>query len=233
MSVVSQSIQPSIIAVDITQPLAVSPQDIDKLLMVKVGDVIDQQTILARKKGLLGLQAISITSPINGTIVTIDREQGRVLVQSGPMGFSKQVETHNNVPLISEEPTKIQLAQAVKQTRVEKQVKGFAGFGEGSGEGYFIKEPLHAKNIDLSLHDKIILSYNIPDTKTFYKASAIGVAAIVVASNEDQNIIQLSQDLGQKISIGFLALPKTVQVHTLHKTSLQIDGRNQILTVLN
>jgi hypothetical protein len=76
------------------------------------------------------------------------------------------------------------------------------------------------------------LTYQLPDNKTLYKASAIGVAAIVVASDDKQTGLQLVESLSQKISIGFVLLPATAQINSLHKANLHVDGKNQILTVL-
>jgi len=78
------------IAIDISGPLKIKAKDISKYLVISIGEQINEESVLAKKKSFLGVDKIEIRSPVEGTVSNIDTEKGVILVSVQEIGMEEE-----------------------------------------------------------------------------------------------------------------------------------------------
>jgi hypothetical protein len=227
------------IAVAISQPLGVEPGKILDFLTVHIGDVVNKQSILASKKGLFGLGGLELKSPVEGIVHNIDLENGVIVIN---LGSSKDI-----FPLVASQKEKEKSQESIKPKPESRPVhtgkfkrsassnydmiEGIFGCGASKGVGWFVEYGFDSKSILPEMENRILLVTSMPTMSEVYKASAIGVGGIAVATKDiDAHFLQkLRNDLSGKSHIGFLVLPANINLATLHGVLMEIDGEGKRL----
>ncbi len=226
------------IAVAIAQPLKVDAGKILDYLKVHIGDVVTKQTILASKGGMFGLGGLELKSPVEGIVHNIDLENGVIVINLGKTTSIFPSTEHKEKNLIITEPkttksTKLLNTGKFKRTASStyETIEGLFGCGSNKGVGWFIEYGFESKSILPEMEGRIILINQMPVMSELYKASAIGIAGIVVATKDiDALFLQkLRDELTGKSHLGFLVLSGSTNLATLHGVLIEIDGENKKL----
>ncbi len=107
------------------------------------------------------------------------------------------------------------------------------GFGTGEGIGWFISGEFNEKMIVPDMNEKILLLKVIPTLSQMYKASAVGVEAVVVTGTDHNNQVSaLENGLSGKAQIAFLLVAEGYNLSKLHGKHLQVDGAGKRLAVI-
>ncbi len=212
------------IIIDITSNFQIKSSEIDKVLKVGIGDVINKDDILASKRIKFGFKKIELKSPISGTVMNIDRDKGSILIQSNNYDLPDheiQVDKNNE--------------NNKKYTRPSKKngVVANYGFGRGSGEGIYISND-QKFDISADYKGKVILIDSVLTVKSLYQSSTVGIEAVVcgdpqsiVNINDIQNTIK---EMSGKVQLGFLYI-NGLSVAKFDKKNLYIDGEKKELFV--
>lgn len=162
--------------VKITDILGVKSQDIAKFLKREAGGKIYRGEIIAEKPGTFGLGKKIITSPVDGIVKEINKDEGTVTIEYLPTPAKIASVIPGEVMDISDK-SKIKVLANVSQ------IHGVLGIGrERSG---FIKVPvkpddfLLPHNLDASCQKAIVVGGAIISRDTLEKALAIGVSGII------------------------------------------------------
>ncbi|NMC35950.1 hypothetical protein GYA49_02795 [Candidatus Beckwithbacteria bacterium] len=210
------------LAIEIAKPLHIAPNQINTFLLVHIGDIINQDTVLAKKAGTLGLSKTQIQSPVSGKIVGIDDQKGVLYVES---------QADQEVERLAEEKIEEDKPKQRQVPTNSQEIPALAGFGSAAGEGFFIKDLSETSTMSSEWHGKILLFHTFPSLKLFYQASAVDVAGIIIAATDTEAETQLAK-VQNKIHLGVLLFSEDVSLNLLHKRALQIDGANKILHIL-
>jgi len=226
------------IAIAISQPLKVENNQILDFLKVHIGDVVNKQTVLASKKGLFGLGGIDLKSPIEGIVHNIDLENGVIVINLGthsPIVKSSLAEPRDNLITISKPSKSERTFHHTKYKRTASSnyetIEGIFGCGICKGTGWYIEYDFDSRSIVPEMQNRVILTSTMPDLSEIYKASAVGVAGMVIATDKiDARFLEeVRNDLTDKSHMGFLVLPGGTNLATLHGVLMEIDGESKCL----
>lgn len=138
-------------------------------------------------------------------------------------------------PTLAEEPTPEVTFQ--RQSRISQppvlssnHLQGIFGFGKGQGRGIFLEAPLLSGQLTASLKGGVVLVTQIPTLHLMYKASAIGIEAIVVTSTDIASAELFAKELDGRAQVGLLLLPEEVDIKKLAQRFLIVDGAQRTLT---
>lgn len=226
------------VAVAIAQPLKIEPNQILDFLKVHIGDIVTKQSVLAAKKGIFSLGGIELKSPVEGIVHNIDLENGILIINLGtekpilPVIMAQKNET---IVMEAKPEKKHHITNKYKRTATSQYetIEAVFGCGMAKGNGWMVEYNFDSNSILPEMEGRIILSNIMPTLAMIYKASAIGIAGIVIACKQvDAKFLQqIKQDLSGKSHLGFLVLPSTVNLTTLHGVLMEIDGENKKLFI--
>jgi len=226
------------IAIAIAQPLKVDSSQILDFLKVHIGDVVNKQTILAAKKGMFGLGGIELKSPVEGIVHNIDTETGVIIINLGTSTPLFPIMKRQKSELLISDISSVKANKTIPTSKYKRtassnyaSIEGIFSCGTAKGSGWFIEYNFDSHSILPEMEGRIILISSMPTMSEIYKASAIGIAGMVVASKDiDALFLQnLKNDLSGKSHLAFLVLPHSTNLATLHGVSLEIDGEGKRL----
>lgn len=211
----------STVAIKISDSLGVKNQDIKKYLKVFVGEEITQGTCLAQKKSFLKGKT-EVFSPIDGVVEEFDLEEGQVILRIEDIG-ERVVD--------SEDKKEIRRVKVKSQNSDGVEIESLFSFGKGEGEGYFVGDNFDQDKITFDMEGLILLVSNLPSLETMYKASCIGIEAIISLSNNLSEAEILEKELSNKIKTALCLIPSKYSLKKLDKKVLLVDGSNGLLMV--
>jgi hypothetical protein len=158
--------------VAVARLLDVSTAEVESYLQVKLGDIVRQGDVIARRSGLLGR---SVKSPIDGVVTA--RGGGRVLIEGQPTPF----ELHAYIPGTVLHVTNNR--QVVIETSGVLIQGTWASGGESTG---VLKDvvrraggPLRARSIDASCHGAILVAGVTRHREALQRAEDVEARGIV------------------------------------------------------
>lgn len=196
--------------VSLAQILKISPQKINKFLVVALGNKVLKGETLAIKKGFFG-KKIEVKTPVSGTVGNI--------TSLGEL----TIETPDSEDKPSEE-----------QKELVKEEEGrsvFWGRGQGKGEVVWHDGILEFTQLSGELANKIIACESISSATSAHKAAALGATGILVVYQHEK-LNNLPEN------IGFLAMAEKNDKKTseflkkLAGKKVLIDGNRKKLVIL-
>ncbi len=184
--------------------LGVPPEDINSMMLKKIGETIEKDEVIAQSKGFFGLFKSAVHSPIKGTIENISEITGQVILREPPQPV--QVTAY-----IDSEVTEVFPKEGVLVETTASLVQGIFGIGgEIRGELLTVVDKpdqvLTAKEIDEKCRDKIVIGGSLVEFSALQKAKTIGAKGIVVGGVEDES---LKKFLGYDIGVAITGSEKT------------------------
>ena len=187
--------------VNIAHNLGIEPADVLTRMKSAVGDHLVKGGLLAENRGLFGLFQTQVNSPCDGTVESISKVTGQVLLREPPLPLEVSA-------YISGEVTQVFESEGVEVTTVGTFVQGIIGIG-GEKQGVIrvlAKSPsqvLEPGEIDESCAGKVIIGGCRTGLETYRRAAEVGAVGLVLGSFDDADLGRiLGYDLGIAITGG-------------------------------
>lgn len=185
--------------VNVATLLGLEPEDIEHFLLVKVGDTVERNQVLALYKAFFGLFKRSADAPVAGVVEHISEVTGQITLREPPIPVEVDAYIDGVV-------TEIFPGEGVTIETNGAFIQGIFGVG-GEKQGEIcvaVKGPddvLEASHIDESHKGKILIGGSLVTTEALHKADSIGVAGIVVGGVIDSDLVDfLGYDIGVAIT---------------------------------
>lgn len=108
--------------VNVVSRLGIEPEDIDGVMIKKEGQPISKGEIIAQTKGIFGLFKSAIESPLDGSVESISRITGQVLLRHKPIPVEVKAYINGTVTAVHE-------GEGVDVTAEATFVQGIFGIG--------------------------------------------------------------------------------------------------------
>jgi transcription antitermination factor NusG len=185
--------------INVANILGAPPEDVPHFMLKKEKERVTEGEILAKSKTFFGLFTSTCKSKINGTIESISRITGQVLIRGNPVPVEVKAYLDGEVVEVFER-------EGVAVSCWASFIQGIFGIGgETHGEIKIIvsspKDVLTEKEIDTSCEGKIIVGGSLVTSLALQKAISVKAKGIVVGGFDDKDLRDfLGYDLGVAIT---------------------------------
>ena len=198
--VVAQAELPNeVVTVNVVNLLGITPDEIHEYLLKQQGDKVKKDEPIAENKPLLKWFKHSIPSPVDGTIETISKVTGQVMIRKPPRHVQLSAYVDGTVVSVEENfGVEIETAAAF--------VQGIFGIGgERTGELVFPvespKEELRPESINDSHKGMILVGGSFISAESLRKAIDSGVKGIIVGGVSSRDLVDwLGREIGVAIT---------------------------------
>ena len=185
--------------VNVVNQLGIQPGDLLNLMLLKPGQAIKRNEIIAQTRPFIKWFRSVARSPVDGTIETASHVTGQVMIRSAP----KPVDVHAYV-----DGTVVEVwpGEGVAVETTGALVQGILGIGgEVTGEVAMVgKGPddiIRPEDLNDTMAGKIVVAGSLITRAAFDRASQIGIAALVCGGFHDADLRSLlGYDLGVAIT---------------------------------
>jgi len=186
-------------AVNVASALGIAPEEIDTGMLKKPGEAAARDEVIAETRPLIKWFRSVVRSPIAGTIESVSKITGQVMVRTAPKPVDVRAYVDGVVAEVLErEGVIVETAGALVQgiLGVGGEVCGeLAAVGDGPGA------TIGPGNLDDSLAGKIVVAGALVTSEVYRRAAQIGVAALVCGGFHDADLrALLGYDLGVAIT---------------------------------
>ena len=176
--------------------LNIDPKDVVDALKVKESQEVKKGDIIAETAGIFGMFKSSVESPVNGTIESISKSTGRVVVREAPIPVEVDAYVSGKVDQVIENEGIILKSNAAF-------IQGIFGIaGEKRGDLLLVSsspsEELAADQITPDMKGKILIGGSFLSLDAYKKALSLQVAGIVVGGF---NYYDLKAVLGYNLGV--------------------------------
>ena len=186
-------------AVNVVNRLAIAPEEIDSYMLKGVGESVVADEVIAETRPLIKWFRSTARSPIDGTIETISKVTGQVMIRAAPNPVSVRAYVDGTV-------VEVQPGEGVVVETRGAMVQGILGIGgEVAGElavaGGGPGAVLGPEEVHEGLAGKIVLAGALVRGEAYQRAAEIGVTALVCGGCHDSDLRRLlGHDLGVAIT---------------------------------
>jgi len=185
--------------VNVANRLSILPEDIERNMLAKVGDWVDEGGLIAESRSFFGLFKSNCKMPASGTIESVSNITGQVIVRERAIPVEVDAYVDGEVIEVFED-------EGVMVKTTATFVQGIFGIGgEAVGDldvvapdGSVVMAP---SMINESHKDKIILGGSLVTMDALDRAKEVGVRGIIAGGIDDSDLrIILGYDLGVAIT---------------------------------
>jgi hypothetical protein len=175
------------------------PDEIDDVMLKKVGEDIKKDETIAQNKGLFGLFKSSVKSPITGKVESASKITGQVILREPPI----PVEV---IAYIDGEVSETYKNEGVTVRTKGSFIQGIFGIGgETIGELAMAADKtdkvLTENDLSETFRDKIIIGGSMVTYNAMVKARAVGIKGVIVGGIEDNDLKKfMGYDIGVAIT---------------------------------
>ena len=223
--------------------LGVLPEDVEECLTKPVGSKVEKGEVFAESKSFFGLFRSKCHAPVKGTVESVSKVTGQVLLREQPIPV--EVDAYVDGTVVEVHPR--------SGVTVETQgtfIQGIFGVGgETCGTLHVAvksaSDPLDERSLDEGCKGKIVVGGSYVTAGTLKKAIALGVKAVVVGGFDDHDLRELlgydlgvaitgSEELGITLIVteGFGSIPMAGRTFELLKSCegkrVSVSGATQI-----
>lgn len=198
--VVARSEQPGdVTPLNLANALGVSAGDVPKLLLKREGDAVAAGELLARTNGIFGLFKSAYASPASGTVETVSRVTGQVILRGTPIPVEVKAFASGQVADVIEREGVVIESNATF-------IQGIFGIGgEAFGSLRVVTagaaDVLQPELLDESCRGCIVVGGGRIPGATVRRAVELGVAAVIGGGIDDQDLREiLGFDLGVAVT---------------------------------
>jgi len=184
---------------NVVSRLSIEPEDVESVMLKKEGDAIQMDEVIAETRGLWGLFKSRINSPITGSVESISKVTGQVLLRHPPNPV--QVTGY-----VSGTVTKVLEGEGVEVETEASFVQGIFGVG-GETWGplrFAVDDPtevLRPEGITAEFAGAIVVGGSFASHAAIRQAIDVGVKGLIVGGIHDEDLRQiLGYDLGVAIT---------------------------------
>lgn len=187
--------------VNIAYHLGVEPVDAALRMKVGVGDTVRKGQIIAENVGLFGLFRTQVESPADGTVESMSKVTGQMLLREPPRPLEVNAYIAGTVTEVFE-------GEGVEVTTEGTFIQGILGVGgERHGTIHMVAQTpdmiLAADAIGPECAGKVIIGGRRTDLAAYRRAEEVGAVGLVVGSFSDSDLGRiLGYDLGIAITGG-------------------------------
>ena len=186
--------------VNVANSLGISAGDINECMLVKIGDRVEEETVLAESKGLFGWFKSVAKSPTGGTLEMVSDVTGQVLVREPPIPV--QVKAY-----LEGEVVEVLPKEGVVVETVGTFIQGIFGIGgEVHAPIMMIKDSASAElsgtDIDKRCAGKIVCGGALASLDVLEKLRSFGAAGIVVGGVRYHDVGEL---LGYQLGVNLIS----------------------------
>jgi len=185
--------------INIAYTLGVEPEEIERYMLIKIGEPVSENQPIALSKSFFGLVKKVCCSPFAGTLEHVSSTTGQAIVREHPI----TVEVNAYIPgtVVEELPRE----GVVIQTPAAF-IQGIFGIGgETNGELMMVskkpEEIIETEHINSDCEGKVIVGGSLITLDALRKAVEIGVRGVVVGGINDRDLMTfLGYELGVAIT---------------------------------
>ena len=179
--------------------LSSQPGDVPALMLKQEGDAIQEGEPIARNKGVFGMFKTECKSPASGTIATISKVTGQVMIR----GASIPVQVTAYMPGLVVEVTENEGAVIENEVAL---IQGIFGIGGETTGPIAMANTAHDENLEADMitddmAGAIVVGGARVSAQAIRRGQQVGVAAIVAGGIDDEDLRSiLGYDLGVAIT---------------------------------
>ncbi|MBK9119852.1 MAG: hypothetical protein IPM18_09675 [Phycisphaerales bacterium] len=185
--------------INVVGKLGISPEELPEIMLKREGEALGENEPFARTKGFFGLFKSEIRSPIEGTLESISKITGQVIIRGKPTALRKTAFARGRVVAVQpEESATVEITGTF--------IQGIFGIGgETHGELVLVTESpddiLDADRIRPQHAGKIIVGGSLVTAEAVRAAAETGVCGIVCGGLNDADLRDfLGYELGVAIT---------------------------------
>jgi len=185
--------------INVVNQLAIAPGDLDRYMGKAPGDAVAKDEIIAETRPFIKWLRSTVRSPIDGTVETISKVTGQVLLRTAPQPVEVRAYVDGTV-------VEIQENEGVVVETTGAFIQGILGIGgEVTGEIAIIGDGPDAVispgDLNAELAGRIVVAGSLITSDVYARAGEIGIAALVCGGFHDQDLRELlGYDLGVAIT---------------------------------
>ena len=185
--------------INVANRLSILPEDIERNMLVKLGDWADEAEVIAESKSFFGLFKSKARMPVGGTIESVSDITGQVIIREKAIPVEVNAYVDGEVVEVYED-------EGVLVSTMATFVQGIFGIGgEAVGELDIVagggKEVIDPSSITQDHAGKIIVGGSLVTMGVLNRAREMGVAGIIVGGMGDSDLRTiLGYDLGVAIT---------------------------------
>lgn len=189
----------NVVMVNVVNKLNITPAEIMDCMLKKEGDKMKRDELIAKASSFFGLFKSFCKSPIDGSVESISKVTGQVVLREAPIPVEIAAYVDGIVDKVVEN-------EGVDVKTWGTYIQGILGVGgEVVGElkivSKSVEDPLTLDDITPDLKDKIIVGGSIVTNDVVQKAIKTGIKGIVVGGIDDKDLKDLlGFDLGVAIT---------------------------------
>ena len=201
--VASTDLPGNIQMVNVASKLNIEPENVPECMLVKLGENISKNQIIAESKGIFGMFKSQLKSPIDGILTNVSAVTGQAILSEPPIPVEVDAYTSGII-------TNVDIDAGVTIETEGVLVQGILGIG-GENRGILEvvtaspNDELTADMIDESHKGMIILGGAFMNMDTFKHAKEMGVAGIVSGGFD---YTDLSKILGYSLGVAITGSEK-------------------------
>ncbi|MCJ7492255.1 MAG: hypothetical protein MUP15_08940, partial [Dehalococcoidia bacterium] len=182
--------------VNVSHRLGCLPAEVEERMLKKAGEEVEEGEVIARSSSLFGLYKNECQAPVTGTIETVSKVTGQVLIRKPPMPIELTAYVPGEVTQVLEGRGAVVEAEAA-------MVQGIFGIGgETLGEILVAVNgpdmPLQASQLGDGAAGKVVLGGKSANLAALKRAQEVGVSALVVGGIEAAD---LEEFMGRAIGV--------------------------------
>ncbi len=185
--------------VNVVNQLAITPEDLDRYMLKEEGDAVSRDEVIAETRPFIKWFRSVARSPIDGTIETVSRVTGQVMVRGTPQAVDVRAYIDGTV-------VEVQPNEGVTIEAAAAFIQGILGVGgEVYGELVVVGDGPDAvvgpDDLGDDLAGKIAVAGALVTSEVCERAADVGVAALVCGGFHDTDLRRLlGYDLGVAIT---------------------------------
>lgn len=185
--------------INLASKLGVASAELPEVLLKAAGESIEKDEILGYSKGFFGFFKAPFRSPISGTLESISRATGQVILRSPP----QPIDIKAYVDGVIEE---VETDQGVTIKTFGSLIQGIFGLGgETSGELHMVAsspaQVVHESQLSEAHRGKVLVVGKIATASLVRRAAEVGAGALIAGGIDDSDVRELlGYDLGVAIT---------------------------------
>lgn len=173
--------------INISNILGIAPSQVGKILVKKPGDRVEESSVVAIKKGALGMGGKKAVSPVAGTVFKFDEMSGTLFIRTSGESQSEDLFSPVDGEVVVCDNEKITLSVS-KGVIVAKDA---VGEGESDGQIYAFKnKTIEPEDVKLDVKGKIATGF-IFQREIIAKSLGLGAIAIIGSNIKDEDLKDL------------------------------------------
>ena len=194
--VASTDLPGNIQMVNVASKLNIEPENVPECMLVKLGENISKNQIIAESKGIFGMFKSQLKSPIDGILTNVSAVTGQAILSEPPIPVEVDAYTSGII-------TNVDIDAGVTIETVGVLVQGILGIG-GENRG-ILEVATSSPNDELTMDmihdnhkDKVLIGGSFLTMSTFKYAKEVGVRGIISGGFD---YLDLSKILGYSLGV--------------------------------